>query len=81
MVHLNLDLHSNESTFGYSFAREFLDKNYEIGLVKLNGILESNKSIISYTVIIYYTIIKAEMSVTKIFHNKYLEPSLFPNQF
>jgi hypothetical protein len=45
MVYFNLNLTSSESTFEYSFPQEFLDKNYEIGLVKLNGILEINNKI------------------------------------
>jgi hypothetical protein len=50
MVYFNLNLTSNESTFEYSFVQEFLDKNYEIGLVKLDEILEINKKInINYT--------------------------------
>jgi hypothetical protein len=36
---------SNESTFEYSFSEELLDKSYEIALVKLNGILETNNKI------------------------------------
>jgi hypothetical protein len=36
-------LTSSEFSFEYSFSREFLDKNYEIGLVKLDGILEINQ--------------------------------------
>jgi hypothetical protein len=50
MVYFNLNLSSNESTFEYSFPREFLDKNYEIGLVKLDGTLEINKQMnVNYT--------------------------------
>ena len=50
MVYSTLKLTSNESTFEYSFPQEFLDKNYEIGLIKLDGILEINKQInINYT--------------------------------
>ena len=48
MVYSTLKLTSNESTFEYSFPQEFLDKNYEIGLIKLDGILEINKQI-NYT--------------------------------
>jgi hypothetical protein len=43
-------LSSSESTFEYSFPQEFLDKNYEIGLAKLDGTLEINNKInINYT--------------------------------
>ena len=45
MTNFILQLFSNESTFEYSFPQEILDKNYEIGLVKLDGILEINKKI------------------------------------
>ena len=45
-----LQLTSNESTFEYSFPQEFLDKKYEIALIKLDGNLEINKKIsINYT--------------------------------
>ena len=48
MVYFNLT--SNESNFEYSFPQEFLDKKYEIALIKLDGILEINKEInINYT--------------------------------
>ena len=50
MVYFILRLTSNESNFEYSFPQEFLDKNYEIGLIKLDGTLEINKKInINYT--------------------------------
>jgi hypothetical protein len=50
MVYLTLQLTSNESTFEYSFPQEFLDKNYEIALIKLDGVLEINNKIsINYT--------------------------------
>src|ERR1700733_8985024 len=50
MVYFTLQLTSNESTFEYSFPQEFLDKNYEIALIKLDGDLEINKKInINYT--------------------------------
>jgi hypothetical protein len=45
MVYFNLNLTSSESTFEYSFSQGFLDKNYEIGLVKLDGILEFKNKI------------------------------------
>jgi C4-dicarboxylate transporter len=45
MVYFTLKLNSNESTFEYSFSQEFLDKKYEIALIKLNGNLEINKKI------------------------------------
>jgi hypothetical protein len=43
MVYFVLQLTSNESIFEYSFPEEFLDKKYEIGLVKLDGNLGINK--------------------------------------
>jgi hypothetical protein len=50
MVYFNLNLTSSESTFEYSFPQEFLDKNYEIALVKFDGTLEISKKInINYT--------------------------------
>lgn len=50
MVYFNLNLTSSESTFKYSFPPEFLDKSYEIALVKLDGTLEINKRMgINYT--------------------------------
>jgi hypothetical protein len=50
MTFITLQLTSNESAFEYSFPQEFFDKNYEIGLIKLDGILEINmKRNISYT--------------------------------
>jgi hypothetical protein len=45
MVYFNLNLTSSESTFEYSFSQEFLDKNYEVGLVKLDGLIEINQKI------------------------------------
>jgi hypothetical protein len=50
MVYFTLQLTSNESTFEYSFPQEFLDKNFEIALIKLDGNLEiSDKININYT--------------------------------
>ena len=50
MVYFTLQLSDNESSFEYSFPQEFLDKNYEIALTKLDGNLEVNKKItINYT--------------------------------
>jgi hypothetical protein len=43
MVYFALELTSYESTFEYLFPQEFLDKKYEIALIKLDGILEINK--------------------------------------
>ena len=43
MAYLHLNLTSNESTYEYSFSQDFLDKKYEIGLVKLDGRLELGK--------------------------------------
>jgi hypothetical protein len=45
MVYLTLELTSNESSFEYSFPQEFLYKNYEIALIKLDGNLEVNNKI------------------------------------
>jgi hypothetical protein len=45
MVYFTFQLTSSESTFEYSFPREFLDKNYEIALIKLDGNLEINNKI------------------------------------
>ena len=45
MTFFTLQLTSNESTFEYSFPQEFLDKKYEIGLLKLDGKLEINNKI------------------------------------
>ena len=45
MAFLNLYLDSNESTFDYSFPESFLNKNYKITLVKLNGNLVIDKKI------------------------------------
>ena len=50
MIYFNLNLTSSESTFEYSFLQDFLDNNYEITLVKLDGILQINRRInINYT--------------------------------
>jgi hypothetical protein len=58
MVYFTLQLTSNESTFEYSFPQEFLDKKYEIGLVKLDGNLEMNNKInINYTNNKFYYIV------------------------
>ena len=40
-----MHLTSNESTFEYSFPQDFLDKKYEIGLLKLDGKLEIDNKI------------------------------------
>jgi hypothetical protein len=46
----HLQLTSNESTFEYSFPQDFLDKKYEIALIKLDGTLEINRKLsINYT--------------------------------
>jgi hypothetical protein len=45
MVYLTLELTSNESSLEYSFPQEFLDKSYEIALIKLSGNLEIKKKI------------------------------------
>jgi hypothetical protein len=59
MIYFTFQLTSNESTFEYSFPQEFLDKKYEIGLVKLDGNLETNKKInINYTNNKFYYIFK-----------------------
>jgi hypothetical protein len=58
MVYFTLQLASNESTFEYLFPQEFLDKNYGIGLIKLDGNLKINKKInISYTNNKFYYIV------------------------
>lgn len=50
MVYFDLNLTSSESTFEYSFPRKFLDKSYEIALVKMDGTLEFNNRVnINYT--------------------------------
>jgi hypothetical protein len=50
MVYFTLQLISNESTFEYSFSKEFLDKKYEVALIKLDANLEINNKInINYT--------------------------------
>jgi hypothetical protein len=50
MVYFNLNLTSNELILEYTFTQEFLDKKYEIALIKLDGNLEINKKInINYT--------------------------------
>jgi hypothetical protein len=41
ILHLNKSF--NEPTFEYSFPREFLDTNCEIGMVKFGGTLVINK--------------------------------------
>jgi hypothetical protein len=45
MTVFNLLLTSNESTFKYSFSQEFLSKDYEIGLIKMDGELETDNKI------------------------------------
>ena len=45
MACFTLHLTSNESTFEYSFPQDFLDKKYEIGLLKLDGKLEIDNKI------------------------------------
>jgi hypothetical protein len=45
MVYFNLQISSNKSTFNYEFPYDFFEKNLEIGLVKLDGILEINEKI------------------------------------
>src|SRR4051794_16078290 len=50
MVYFTLQPSSNESAFEYSFPQEFLDKKYEIAMIKLDGNLEINEKInINYT--------------------------------
>jgi hypothetical protein len=75
MVHLNLNLTSSESIFEYSFSQEFLDKNYEIGLVKLDGSLEINKKInISWTNNkFYYIVIRADPNNKQIKEEKIID--------
>jgi hypothetical protein len=58
MTFFTLQLIVNESTFEYSFPQEFLDKQYEIALIKLDGILEISKKInINYSNNKFYYII------------------------
>jgi hypothetical protein len=44
MTVFHVQLTSNEQTFKYTFSDEFLNKEYEIGLIKLDGELEINKN-------------------------------------
>lgn len=37
MAYFTLHLTSNDSSFAYSFIQEFLDKEYELGLLKLDS--------------------------------------------
>ena len=47
--------------FEYSFPQEFLDKKYEIALIKLDGILEINKKIhINHTNNKFYYLVKTD---------------------
>jgi hypothetical protein len=43
VFHLQLTL--NEQTFKYTFSEEFLNKQYEIGLIKMDGELEVDVSV------------------------------------
>ena len=66
MAYFTLHLTSNESTFEYSFTQEFLDKEYEIGLLKLDGKLEiDNKMYVNQTNNKFYYIYKM---ITVIFY-------------
>jgi hypothetical protein len=50
MTLFHLQLTSNESTFKYTFPEEFLNKQYEIGLIKMDGVLEiENKNDLKQT--------------------------------
>lgn len=44
MVYFNLQLESNESTFEYVFFEDFLNKKYEMGLVKIEGLIETKET-------------------------------------
>lgn len=44
MVYFTLQLNSNQPTFKYSFSQDFLDKKYELGLIKLDGSLKINNA-------------------------------------
>lgn len=44
----HLQLTSNEQTFKYTFPEEFLNKEYEIGLIKIDGVLEIEDKIINF---------------------------------
>ena len=45
MACFTLHLTFNETSFEYSFTQEFMDKNYEIGLLKIDGKLEIDNKI------------------------------------
>lgn len=51
MTVFHLKSTSNEQTFKYTFPENFLNKEYEIGLIKLDGELEiENKNVLKQTV-------------------------------
>ena len=45
MAFFTLKLTSNQSTFEYSFPQDFLDRKYEIAILKLDGKLEIDNKI------------------------------------
>lgn len=45
MTYFNLHLTLNETSFKYSFSEEFLNKKYEIEVLKLDGKLEIDSKI------------------------------------
>jgi len=42
MTVFTLNLSSNESIFKYDFSQEFLEKSFEIGLIKIDGTISVN---------------------------------------
>ena len=62
-INFILHLISNEASFEYSFPQTFLDKKYEIGLLKLDGKLKiDNKINVNQTNNKFYYIVSVNAS-------------------
>jgi hypothetical protein len=75
MAFFNLQLCVNEVSFKYSFPQTFLDKKYEIGLLKLDGKLEiDNKIDINQTNNKFYYIVNGiDKNNNQVYEEKNIE--------
>jgi hypothetical protein len=75
MVYFNLNLTSRKLTFDF-FPQTFLDKNYEVILLKLDGSLEINKKInINWTNNTFYYVIYVRFYLSKKYGSKFFVDS------
>lgn len=88
MTNFILQLTSNNQSYKYNFPQEFLDKKYEVGLIKIDGTVEMDNNFIMINSTNNQFIYQKEkidenknpsldIQVVKIPHGKYDPPELF----